>query len=168
MNLETKNALKEFVIFLDVDGVLNCHKTQDRIPNNGCIGLDEDKCQLLRDIVNRTNAKIVLSSTWRLAEATWHYLWCRLGADMKERCIGRTPSGTRDELTGLYKSLSRGGEIQAWLNDHPEVTNFIILDDAKIEGPLKEFHVQTNWEMGMTKDHADKIAPTRVDNPPVA
>ena len=45
------------VIFLDVDGVLNHNETDGKF---------EDDCvKALKDIVHRTGAKIVLSSTWR-------------------------------------------------------------------------------------------------------
>ena len=45
------------IVFVDVDGVLNCTET------NGCI--DDDKLILLKEIINATNAKIVISSSWR-------------------------------------------------------------------------------------------------------
>lgn len=34
------------IVFLDVDGVLNCPTTKDRIPKSGFIGLDIDKVAL--------------------------------------------------------------------------------------------------------------------------
>ena len=45
------------VIFLDIDGVLNY---------NGSSFLSEDKIILLRNILRRTGAKLVLSSSWRI------------------------------------------------------------------------------------------------------
>jgi hypothetical protein len=46
------------VIFLDVDGVLNGHESQWRVIPE-CV-------RLLNEIVERTGAKLVLSSSWRL------------------------------------------------------------------------------------------------------
>lgn len=52
------------LIFLDVDGVLNCAQSTSRAPH-GCIGVDEDKVALLREIVDATDATIILTSTWK-------------------------------------------------------------------------------------------------------
>lgn len=51
------------VIFLDVDGVLNTPSSERR--SGEYIGIDGDKTKLLADIVKRTNAEIVLVSTWK-------------------------------------------------------------------------------------------------------
>ena len=61
------------VIFLDVDGVLN---SEDdlliyRAKNNitGCILYEEVEdrpLKLLKEIIDKTNAKIVVSSSWRI------------------------------------------------------------------------------------------------------
>ena len=51
------------VIFLDVDGVLN-----DQASNSKCgfyTGIDDKKVKRLRAIVEATNAKIVLVSSWK-------------------------------------------------------------------------------------------------------
>ena len=51
-------------IFLDVDGVLN-NETYFRqhLDDDGI--LDEENIKLLADLVNKTNANVVLSSSWR-------------------------------------------------------------------------------------------------------
>ena len=49
------------VIFLDVYGVL-IHNNY-RNPEN--LHIDEEKVKILKQIVDKTNAKIVLSSTWK-------------------------------------------------------------------------------------------------------
>ena len=51
------------VIFLDVDGGLNTPSSERR--SGEYIGIDGDKTKLLADIVKRTNAEIVLVSTWK-------------------------------------------------------------------------------------------------------
>ena len=55
------------IIFLDIDGVLNSEmyewsRGEDRADNR----IDLSRVRLLKDIVSATDAKIVLSSTWRL------------------------------------------------------------------------------------------------------
>jgi hypothetical protein len=49
------------VIFLDIDGVLNCWATTERW--RGYIGIDPKLAQRFAELV--TGAKVVLSSTWR-------------------------------------------------------------------------------------------------------
>ena len=49
------------VIFLDVDGVL----TSEDYLNGVEFDLSEEKIKLLKKIVEQTNAKIVLSSSWK-------------------------------------------------------------------------------------------------------
>jgi len=51
------------IIFLDVDGVLNCHSTKDRVGEY--TGIDDKKVSLLKEIVDKTLAKIVLVSSWK-------------------------------------------------------------------------------------------------------
>lgn len=53
------------VIFLDVDGVLN---SRDWLVNNRVRtenSVNQEKVKLLMEIVQKTNAEVVLSSTWR-------------------------------------------------------------------------------------------------------
>ena len=57
------------VVFLDVDGVLNCKNTKEVIwrdnGKQGFHGVEDGKTELLAEIVKTTDAVIVLSSTWR-------------------------------------------------------------------------------------------------------
>jgi hypothetical protein len=51
------------VIFLDIDGVLNCDKTPN--PRKFPYIVDKKLLVRLRKLLDRTGAKVVLSSTWR-------------------------------------------------------------------------------------------------------
>jgi Swiss Army Knife RNA repair-like protein len=63
--------------------------------------------------------------------------------------------------------LSRGHEIQAWLNEHPEVERYAILDDDNdmLEHQMVNFF-QTSCRTGITPEIADRIVAhfTRVRN----
>lgn len=67
------------------------------------------------------NAKVVISSTWRsnftIEEWNKAFLW--LGLDNID-VIG---------VTGYDDSRIRGREIKAWLDEHKEVEDFVIIDD---------------------------------------
>ena len=105
------------IIFLDIDGVLNCEKT----PNPRKFPYVVDKKLLLRfnGLLKRTNAKVVLSSSWRcdpiglLAAKHWRVPFIDVCPDMP-----KSP---------------RGQEMVKWLADHPKVTRFAIIDDEDDE-----------------------------------
>ena len=55
------------VIFLDIDGVLNSIKFDRlRMRDGRSDFIDESRLPLLKQIVDSTNAVIVLSTTWRV------------------------------------------------------------------------------------------------------
>lgn len=126
------------VIFLDVDGVLNKHygphPTKERSPM-GFIGVDKKYLENLRDLVKETNAEIVLISDWKdgfttmdcnpkYADKDGQYLVRRF-ADYGLCLTARTNDASR----GLVWSSGRGLGIREYLSSHPEVEEYVILDD---------------------------------------
>lgn len=100
------------VLFLDVDGVLNCRTTEERFM--GFLGIDPELVKLVDKIVDKTGCKVVLSSSWRLWEPHKQHV-----ADHIEFI----------DVTLDNKGLTdRGCEIQKWLEENP-VDNYAILDD---------------------------------------
>jgi len=58
----------ETVIFLDVDGVLNCETSKSYVITENrkvLTGIDKDKVKRLASIVAATGADIVLTSSWK-------------------------------------------------------------------------------------------------------
>jgi hypothetical protein len=105
------------IIFLDIDGVLNCSKTPN--PRDFPYIVDQKLLARFKKLLDRTGAKVVLSSTWRCDPvglfAAKHY-----GVPF----IGVCPDKPRS---------SRRGELLAWLKAHPRVTRYIVLDDEDDE-----------------------------------
>ena len=136
-----RNANKS-VIFLDVDFVLNDNDTP--LCPKGFAGVDDDKIECLKEIVNLMDAEIVLSSSWR---DSWHkasFDTDTLGGylNLKLAEHGLFVSGKTDE----FAWDRRGAEIRTYLDNHPEITRFIILDDADFKWRrygLDRFWVQT-------------------------
>ncbi len=58
---ENKQGTK--IIFLDIDGVLNCHSTKDSCGKYR--GIEDKKVSFLKKIVDATGAIIVLTSSWK-------------------------------------------------------------------------------------------------------
>ena len=125
------------VIFLDIDGVLNYTQwyVSDRNPGN-LDGKEGDIDPLCADRVNficeKTGAKIVLSSDWRIS---WPHCIDRLekGGIGQGLVIGKTPEHMWVEHCGkdFLDYTSRGSEIDDWLSRHPECDRYVILDDRK-------------------------------------
>ena len=53
------------IIFLDIDGVLNSKAYDSKRDWNKQTNIDETRLPLIKQIVEATDAKIVLTSTWR-------------------------------------------------------------------------------------------------------
>ena len=131
------------IIFLDVDGVLN--SIQDRFSWT----IESDKhLILLACIVRRTDAKIVVSSSWRILDSTLGVLKRRL-EDFSMSIYGKT-CYSRHGIRGL--------EIKEWLDNHNDIESFVILDDEVSD--IKEYFpnnfVQTSMKIGLQKEDVEK------------
>jgi hypothetical protein len=128
------------VIFLDIDGVLNCKKTPN--PRNLPYVVDKKLLTRLKKLLKKTGAKIVLSSTWRidpiglLAAKHWGIPFIDCCPDM--------PKSPRCK------------EIRTWLAKHPKVTRYAIIDDEDDElDDLPLF--QPSASSGLTTRIADVV-----------
>ena len=55
------------------------------------------------------------------------------------------------------KYKQRGDEIRAWLEEHPEVTKFVILDDDSDMCEFTETNLfKTTYKFGLTEEIAEK------------
>jgi hypothetical protein len=122
------------VIFLDIDGVLNCKRT----PNPRKLPYVVDPALLARfkRLVERSGADVVLSSTWRYDPAGlfsakhWGIPFADVIPDMPKR--------------------PRRDEILAWLEQHPDVDRFVVIDDDDDE--LDELPLfQPSHRIGLTE-----------------
>lgn len=144
------------VIFLDIDGVVNCWGTKERAPSK-VVGVEQRLIEYIKQIVDATGAKLVLSSTWRkdwafdlLNGIDWHYLRDEF-AKQDLYFMDYTPS-RRDSW--------RGEEIKEWLESTEyDVESYVIIDDEMFD--IRELHeghmVQTSYETGI-KPGAVKMA----------
>lgn len=140
------------VIFLDIDGCL--------VTSRSCVGqsgvmqsFDPVAVNMVRVLAEDSNARLVLSSTWRLRHdqltmtgflinagfrnVRWHQAWA-------------TPSSVFSDPSIL--DSSRGVAIDAWLQEHgAEVSRYLILDDdSDLLDYQKDFWVRPH--------HADGIS----------
>lgn len=138
------------VIFLDIDGVLNSRKTE-RATKSGCRFVGIRQLRNLKHIITVTGAKVVLSSDWRYERDNPKY-----NADYLE--LRDELRKYRIEFYGFTPELlsgHRGAEIDAWLSEHPEVENFVILDDRWDIEPNKDHWVKTSMSRGLDKEETE-------------
>lgn len=111
--------------------------------------IDKKAVKLLNDVVEETGCKIVISSTWRKVNGDYQYLETLLKKKgFKGEVIDATPV--------LW--TERGNEVLEWLSEHPNVTNYIIVDDDSDfsdEQKLKHF-VWTDPYCGFSPNSAYK------------
>ena len=110
------------VIFLDVDGVLNNPRTKTRT-RDGWRFVDDYLVERFAQIVRATQAKVVLSSSWREGWDDNEIYF----QDLRRKLVSyNIPLQDR---TGEWRK-TRAQEIMEYLAQHPEITNYVILDDV--------------------------------------
>ena len=116
------------VIILDIDGVLNV--IQEERDKYGSL-FHKHFVDNLRTLVNSTGAKIVISSTWRQSGlSVMQDMW--KDRNYPGEVIDITPDCftiVNEGICEFYDMVDRGHEIKYWLDKHPEVTHYVILDD---------------------------------------
>lgn len=143
------------VIFLDVDGVLNNSYTFNDINYEIMYGygrrieIEDSKVELLKQIVYATDAKIVLSSSWR----TFFHKYndndivpiFEKGLELKNKLSNHGLEIY--DLTGFDYNGNRENEIRDYLNKHDNITGFVIIDDCMSDekGLFCEKTIQTRF-----------------------
>lgn len=146
------------VIFLDFDGVLNSEasfrheirRKNSRVSDS----LSAVACSNLQYILEQDSSiKIVISSTWRKIHTLVELGNILSAYGVNAKIIGKTPA---------TMSSDRGHEINMWLQDNPNVTKFVILDDDYTAGGAvvkdKGHFFQTTPEDGLLFKQAKAIA----------
>lgn len=159
------------LIFLDIDGVLNSNiymSSDEYLTECNSLGIipigrevmdkahhlhiDPSAMKLLNVLVDRSEAKVILSSTWRIkySLAEMNLMFQKRGA--KFQITGVTPGKMSWRPRGMdiaeyLSSLKKEGEV-------PE--SFVILDDIDEFSRLKDYFVQTSDDTGITQENVDQ------------
>jgi hypothetical protein len=182
------------IVFLDVDGVMNSHRHFAAMRRDGrppvpqsvhhlyhsgdgrmplSYHFDPEAMAALNHIIEKTRARVVISSTWRdwkLTELHQHFAWQGYRGP---RFFSRTPNGggvatALDKRHGfklaqgssiIYASISRGAEIDWWLKNvgiRHCVTSHVILDDESSMAMHTDRLVQTDAQFGLTMAQAER------------
>ena len=114
-----------FAVFLDVDGVLNTKTTCQHTPD-GYTGIDDARVKILANAIKMYDCyEVILTSDWKkMGEYDDDYLYLLEKLDL----YGLDIAGkTKDQ------GNNRGEGIINYLKAHPEIDDYVILDDYKFD-----------------------------------
>ena len=143
------------VIFLDIDGVLNseefaiwCSEFPDFIREGGSNWVDPNAVKMIVYLCEKHDVKLVISSSWRIFDTYNTIEYFKRYRDLIPLCnyiVGVTPRSMDDRIWE-----SRGEEIQQYLDTHPEVENYVIVDDDNdMLESQKDHFVRCNYMFGL-------------------
>lgn len=148
--------MNQQVIFLDVDGTITTLDSKWQ--------LNPEKFKILGEILDKTNAKIVISSSWRrdTLENTIEFL---TNTEINPY-VNNNPFPFVDKIIGQtdrlpYSRMSekdhRGREIKKWIEDNNYTGKYIIIDDDCdfLEEQIP-YHLWTKWDTGLEESDIQK------------
>lgn len=121
------------VLFLDVDGVLNVMSDSYRTfmkPEGHHI--EYHLVDRLNYIIAKTDAKVVISSSWKSDMDDLEFQLKQEGFRYWDRVIGRTPFSGEMRRVSSKQSGYRGFQIMQWLRDYPyvmDIEQYVVLED---------------------------------------
>lgn len=156
------------VIFLDIDGVVHpanqaafIHGLASAMPPqllsmiDGCF---RPQClDRLKRVIDKTNALVVLSSTWRetsdlLAQAQKRLAMCGITVH------DTTPIMQRNYGRSHMRPKGRSQEINWWLQKHRgDVSSFVVVDDMDMTPQFQQNCVVVDGRTGLTEDDVERI-----------
>lgn len=147
------------ILFLDIDGVLNSREYDRKRNWNEQTDIDETRLPLVKEIIDKTGAKIVLVSTWRSHWNSDESL-CDEDGMYINRLFSKHGLTIYDKTPELGLLSKRRDEVKAWLAEHTgEVERFVILDDYRFGWEnLSDFYIHTNphYGLGLEEEHVVK------------
>ncbi len=171
-----------FVIFLDIDGVLYNTPNQDSVsakveelfPNAqthdhmmcsiaAAYFFNQKALNNLDSIINgiekTRKASVVISSSWREGISVEELRKTFFGIyNFSKYIIDKTPETLPKQGVGNH-SHCRAAEIQYWLTQHPEVVDYLVLDDNDdhLSATFGKKFVRTNYSSLLTDEIAAEI-----------
>ncbi len=146
-----------FVVFLDVDGVLNTKTTIQWAPSHRYSGIDESRVSILAGAMHDCGASgVVLTTTWKDLKPTHEdYIYLRDGlAKYGIEILGKTEEPSPRQ---------RGAGILEYLDKEPGIDEFVILDDNHFDfddsSKLWENYIDTGGK-GIENSKAASATPT--------
>jgi len=159
--MNTTKSKKIKIIMLDIDGVLGRYAADYCTPlmekGDLIVQTEPELVFMLNKLVDKTGAELVLSSAWR-RDPNWRETMAANG--IVKKFLDRTPTEIPENMKTVGFGPCRGDYIHLWLQDHPEVEDYVILDDMGMREflPHQESHLyRTKVHVGLTGDIAVKV-----------
>jgi hypothetical protein len=142
------------IVFIDFDGVLNNRTSMFINSIDKSKGLFSTDCvHLFKILLDKTDSKFVVSSSWRARRADLfdgrnariHEAFETCGFDDWRDYVAH------DGVTPHLDIVRRGKDIAAWLREHDDIDQYVIIDDDSdmVTYQYRKF-VQTNDVNGLT------------------
>lgn len=139
-------------ILLDIDGVLVITPSwkQPQFLNDGFMDFDENCAKNLNDIINITQADVILTTTHRIHydECTWKEIFKNRNIEIKNIC-------KINKISNFLDFPIRCEEILTWIQENPN-EKFMIIDDDKslknLPNHLKKFWIETQFLTGFNQE----------------
>lgn len=155
------------LLFLDIDGVLNTVAARHRFGNDA---LSPHCLIALADIINKTNAKIVISSDWRLGHVSIDSFTTSFNKCIQMNCtedwarkiiinaiVGMTLDFGNMNAKGI---INRGAQVQEWIDANGFDGRFACIDDDidLFDGfNHRDCLFVTDPDVGLTEKIADSV-----------
>lgn len=145
------------VLFLDIDGVVNKRENFNPAHNPGPYPLDAYCAFLVGRIQLQTGCEVVLSSSWRNHPESVQNVSERV-VKLLDKTVDyvKYDGVPRYSHDRFWEHSIRGDEVYEWLERHPEVEKYAILDDDSDfydDQPL----FQTTFKEGLTDEIAQQV-----------
>lgn len=155
------------VMFLDFDGVLNSHQSatfwhHNRDKQNIVTRpyREHEFCPIaisnMEELMRRMpDLKIVVSSTWRMGRSVEELKIVLASSPLMANAV--------IDKTLVFHEEPRGKEIKAWLDKHPEISHYVIVDDdSDMLKEQREYFVHTSGLHGF--QYGDMLWAERILN----
>ena len=150
------------IIFLDVDGVLNNENTKASAPS-GCMGVEDKLISKLVKIVTETDAKIVLTSDWKIGWESFD-IYCSEDAKYLNRKLKKyglkISAKTYDDHVYDRFFEDRGKGIHKFLEKVQNVESYVVIDDhtfTDFDDEIMSHLVLTDYKIGLTDEDVAKV-----------
>lgn len=128
--------IEQNILFLDYDGVVNT----DRYVFNGIFNNTEG-IKYIEKFCKEYSFEIVVTSSWKHNPKYKDFLY-NSGLSKSVEIIGCT------DIT----SMGREYEINSYLEKHPEIEKYLIIDDVYLSSELGMHQIQTSFNTGYNKE----------------
>lgn len=107
-------------------------------------GVRTNKVKLLKKIIDKTGAKVVLSSSWRRG---WYHGYDKNNKSNRQTALHVKFNKYGIDVVGITPiDKNRKEEIYSYISQHPEIENYIVIDDEtfNFDNQLKKHLIKTS------------------------